>query len=128
MTNLRAEKIRRIAMDIPPAAVDGPDSGRLVVLGWGSTRGPIAGAVRKARAEGMQVSWVHLRHMNPFPANLGEVLRRFEKVLVPEMNMGQLEKLIRIEYGLEPIGLHKVQGKPFLNAEIAAKIREILED
>jgi 2-oxoglutarate ferredoxin oxidoreductase subunit alpha len=127
MVNLRQEKIRRIALDIPPAAVDGPTEGRLLILGWGSTRGAIAGAVRKKRNEGKEVSWVHLRHLNPLPPNLGDVLRRFDKVLIPEMNMGQLEKLVRAEFLVEPVGLHKVEGKPFLNAEIARAIGEILE-
>ncbi|MBI3450069.1 MAG: 2-oxoacid:acceptor oxidoreductase subunit alpha [Acidobacteria bacterium] len=127
MTDLRAEKIRRIAHDIPPVVVDGPPSGRLLVLGWGSTRGPIAGAVRRKRSEGKQVSWVHLRHLNPFPANLGEVLRKFERILIPEMNMGQLEKLIRMEFLIEPTGFHKVEGKSFKNAEIADKIDQLLE-
>ncbi len=127
MTNLRQAKIQGIANDIPRVEVDGAASGRLLILGWGSTRGPIAGAVRRKRAEGKMVSWVHLRHLNPFPANLGEVLRRFERVLIPEMNMGQLEKIIRMQFLIEPVGLHKVQGKPFRNAEIAERIDDLLE-
>jgi len=127
MTTIRQEKINGIANDIPEAEVDGPASGRLLILGWGSTRGPIAGAIRRKRTEGKQVSWVHLRHLNPFPRNLGDVLRKFERVLIPEMNMGQLEKLIRMDFLIEPVGLHKVQGKPFLSQEIAEKIDELLE-
>jgi 2-oxoglutarate ferredoxin oxidoreductase subunit alpha len=127
MTELRQEKVRRIAGDIPPVEVDGPESGRVLVLGWGSTRGPIAGAVRRKHAEGKSVSWVHLRHMNPLPRNLGEVIGRFDKVLIPEMNMGQLEKIVRMEYLIEPAVLHKVQGRPFLSREIAEKLDELLE-
>lgn len=127
MVELRQEKIRRIARGLPPTEIDGPDSGRLIVLGWGSTRGPIAGAVRRKREEGKPVSWVHLRHLNPLPDDLETILRRFEKVLIPEMNMGQLEKLVRMNYLIEPTGLHKVKGKPFLSVEIAEKIDELLE-
>jgi 2-oxoglutarate ferredoxin oxidoreductase subunit alpha len=127
MTELREEKVQRIANQIPPVQVDGPESGRVLVLGWGSTRGPIAGAVRRKREEGKQVSWIHLRHLNPFPRNLGEVLRRFERVLIPEMNMGQLEKIVRMKFLIEPVGMHKVQGKPFLSVEIADKLDELLE-
>jgi 2-oxoglutarate ferredoxin oxidoreductase subunit alpha len=127
MTTIRQEKVNAVADDIPEASVDGPDSGRLIILGWGSTRGPIAGALRRKRAQGKKVSWVHLRHLNPFPKNLGDVLKRFEKVLIPEMNMGQLEKLIRIEFLIDTVGMHKVQGKPFLSIEICDKIDEILE-
>ena len=127
MTDLRQEKIRRIANDIPHLIVDGPTSGRLLVVGWGSTRGSIAGAVRRKRSEGKQVSWVHLRHMNPFPANFEEILRKFDRILIPELNMGQLEKLVRMEFLLEPVGYHKVQGKTFKTSEIADKIEELLE-
>ena len=127
MITIRQEKVSGIADDIPLAKVDGPDGGRLIILGWGSTRGPIAGALRLRRNEGKQVSWIHLRHLNPFPRNLGEALKRFEKVLIPEMNMGQLEKLIRIEFLIDTVGMHKVQGKPFLSNEIGDKIDELLE-
>jgi len=127
MTTIRQDKIRAIADDIAPAEIDGPESGRLLVLGWGSSRGPIAGAIRRKRAEGKQVSWVHLRHLNPFPKNLGDVLRRFDRVLIPEMNMGQLDKLVRIEFLIDAVGFHKVQGKPFMSHEIAEKIDELLE-
>jgi 2-oxoglutarate ferredoxin oxidoreductase subunit alpha len=127
MTNLRQEKIARIAAALPPTEIDGAESGRLIVLGWGSSRGPIAGAVRRKRMEGKQVSWVHLRHLNPLPRDLGQILERFDKVLIPEMNMGQLEKLVRMNYLIEPVGLHKVKGKPFLSGEIADKIDELLE-
>jgi hypothetical protein len=96
MTHLRAEKVARIAREIPPLEVHGePDGGPLLVLGWGSTAGAITGAVNQARREGLEVSRAHLHHLNPFPSNLGDVLARFERVLLPEMNMGQLALLLQ---------------------------------
>ena len=127
MTYLRAEKVRRIAADIPELEVTGDPSGELLVLGWGSTLGAITGAVREARAAGLSVSRAHLRNLNPFPANLGEVLDRFERVLIPEMNSGQLALLIRAAYLKDVVSYSKVQGKPFYRSEINEKILEILE-
>ncbi len=127
MVHLRAEKVARIANDIPPVEVVGDDSGELLVLGWGSTSGAITGAVNVARKSGLKVSRAHLRHLNPFPANLGEVLSRFDKVLVPEMNLGQLALLLRARYLKDVITLSKVQGQPFRRQEILQKIQEILE-
>jgi 2-oxoglutarate ferredoxin oxidoreductase subunit alpha len=128
MTDLRFEKIAGIAEDIPPQAVElGGDSGQLAVLGWGSTYGPINGAVEHARAEGKAVSHIHLRYLNPMPKNLGDLLARFDKVLVPEMNMGQLLTLVRDRYMIPAEGLHKVTGKPFRIAEIEDGIRACLE-
>jgi 2-oxoglutarate ferredoxin oxidoreductase subunit alpha len=128
MVHLRAEKVERIADDIPELAVHGdPDGGDVLVLGWGSTLGAITGAVKLARAEGLAVSRAHLRYLNPFPRNLGEVLARFERVLVPEMNMGQLSLLLRGRYLKDIITLSKVQGRPFARHEIYDKIHQILE-
>ncbi|HEX3127714.1 MAG TPA: 2-oxoacid:acceptor oxidoreductase subunit alpha [Thermoanaerobaculia bacterium] len=127
MVNLRAEKVARIAADIPPLQVHGDDSGELLVLGWGSTSGAITGAVNTARKIGMNVSRAHLRYLNPFPANLGEVLSRFDKVMVPEMNLGQLALLLRARYLKDVISFSKVQGQPFHRQEIFQKIQEILE-
>jgi 2-oxoglutarate ferredoxin oxidoreductase subunit alpha len=127
MVHLRAEKIARIANDIPPVQVHGEESGELLVLGWGSTSGSITGAVNVARQLGLRVSRAHLRHLNPFPANLGEVLSRFEKVLVPEMNLGQLALLLRARYLKDVISYSKVQGQPFHRQEIFQRIQEILE-
>ncbi len=127
MTRLRAEKVERIARELPPLAVDGPAEGKLLVLGWGSTEGALKGAVRNLRERGVAVSRAHLRWLNPFPANLGEVLGRFERVLVPEMNLGQLSLLLRARYLKDVISFNKVQGRPFFRAEVEQRILEILE-
>jgi 2-oxoglutarate ferredoxin oxidoreductase subunit alpha len=127
MIHQRAEKVARIAHEIPPVEVVGdPGGGDLLVLGWGSTAGAITGAVNTARREGLSVSRAHLRHLNPFPNDLGEVLARFDKVLVPEMNLGQLALLLRARYLKDVISYSKVQGKPFFRHEIVAKIKEVL--
>ena len=126
MVKLRAEKVARIANAIPPIEVDGPETGELLVVGWGGTQGAIASAVEQARNEGLAVSSLHLRHLNPFPANLGAVLRGFRRVLVPELNLGQLVRLLRAEYLVPAEGLSKVQGQPFQVAEIHARIDAIL--
>src|SRR5579864_4900400 len=122
MVRLRAEKVARIARDIPELEVDGEPSGRLLVLGWGSTAGAITGAVNAARRQGREVSRAHLRYLNPMPANLGEVLARFERVLVPEMNLGQLALLLRARFLKDVISLSKVQGRPFTRSEILDEI------
>ncbi len=128
MTELRATKIARIAEDIPEQAIDqGPDSGPMVVVGWGSSYGPISRAVGDLLSEGVQVSHVHLRHIWPLPRNLGDLLGGFERVLVPEMNMGQLVKLLRSEFLVPAEGLNKVSGKPLMIAEIEAAVRARLE-
>jgi len=126
MVLLRAEKVARIAAEIPELEVHGAPGDELLVLGWGSTAGAITGAVNLARKSGLKVSRAHLRHLNPFPRNLGDVLARFERVLVPEMNLGQLSLLLQGRYLKPVISYPKVQGKPFYRHEIVAKIREIL--
>jgi len=126
MTALRAEKVERIARELPPVEIEGPPQGELLVLGWGSTEGAIKGAVRRLQAQGVAVSRAHLRWLNPLPIDLGDVLGRFEKVLVPEMNLGQLALLLRAKYLKDVITLSKVQGRPFFRNEIEAKIREVL--
>jgi 2-oxoglutarate ferredoxin oxidoreductase subunit alpha len=128
MVRLRAEKIARIANELPPVTVDDPDGASLLVLGWGSTWGVIQQAVRQARDDGISVARAHLMHLNPFPANLGEVLAGYKKVLVPEMNLGQLSRLVRAEYLADAKTLSKVQGLPFRAAEIEASIREMSSD
>jgi 2-oxoglutarate ferredoxin oxidoreductase subunit alpha len=125
MVHMRAEKVARVANDIPKAEVDGDPDG-LLVLGWGSTYGAITGAVRRARAGGRRVAHLHLRHLNPMPANLGEILARYERILLPEMNMGQLALLIRGRYLHDVIQLNKVQGQPFKESEILARIEELV--
>jgi len=126
MMHLRAQKIAGIAADIPPVEVDDPDGATLLVLGWGSTWGVAQQAVRQARANGHKVAHAHLTHLNPFPANLGDVLASYPKVLVPEMNLGQLSRLVRAEYLVDAKSLTKVQGLPFRAAEIQAAIEEMI--
>ena len=126
MTDSRAWKIANIANDIDPVDVDG-EGGDLLVLGWGSTYGSIRAAIRQVRAEGLAVDQAHLRHLNPFPNDLGDVLRSYDRILVPEMNSGQLLRLIRAEYLVDAVGLNKVAGVPFQITEIKTKIRELVE-
>jgi 2-oxoglutarate ferredoxin oxidoreductase subunit alpha len=127
MVRTRAEKIARIADDIPLAEVFGETSGDLLIVGWGSTYGAIHQAVKAAHQKGQKVSHLHLRHLNPLPRNTGDLLSRFKKVLVPELNLGQLSKVLRSTFLVPAIGLNKIQGKPFKISEITAKINELLE-
>jgi 2-oxoglutarate ferredoxin oxidoreductase subunit alpha len=126
MVRLRAEKVARIAREVPDCIPSGDTQGDLVVVGWGSTYGAIETAVHAQRREGLSVGHVHLRHLNPLPGNLRDVLRRYRKVLVVEMNMGQLLMLLRAQYLIDALGLQKIQGQPFHQAEIEAKIEEVL--
>lgn len=125
MVHLRRDKVDRIAAEIPPLSIDGDPSGHLLVLGWGSTFGAVTGALRQARARGLRVSQAHLRWLNPFPPDLGDVLQRFETVLVPEMNLGQLAHLLRARYLKPVVSFTKVQGRPFTEAEILERIVEL---
>jgi 2-oxoglutarate ferredoxin oxidoreductase subunit alpha len=127
MVRLRAEKVSRIADVVPPVQIDGEAEGELLVLGWGSTRGAIIGAVQEARKRGLEVSRAHLRYLNPFPANLDQVLAGFDKVLIPEMNSGQLALLIRARSLKDVVTFSKIQGKPFYRREILRKILQVLE-
>lgn len=127
MVKTRAAKIERIADDIPPASVEGDPEGDVLVVGWGGTYGSIKTAVSDAREDGKSVSHLHLRYLNPFPANLGEILYRFKHVLVPEINNGQLVKLLRAKYLVPAIGFNVVRGLPLRAEEIEAKIHSILE-
>ncbi len=128
MTWLRHDKIEKIADYIPLAkAESGNQSGKIGVLGWGSTAGAIKTAVRELISEGHDVAHIHLRHLNPFPKNLGELLAGYEKVLIPEMNCGQLSQLIRAKYLTPAIGFNKVQGLPFTTSELKNKILELLK-
>jgi len=127
MVRTRQAKIDGIAATIPPLEVDDPSGeARLLVLGWGSTYGSIGAAVRRARRAGHAVAQAHLRHMNPFPANLGEVLRSYDKVLLPEINLGQLALLLRGRYLVDVISYNRVNGLPFRAAELAEAIEEVL--
>lgn len=122
MVLFREQKVKRVADRYLPLHVNGDDSGELLVLGWGSTCGAIQGAVRKARSRGLSVSHLHLRNLNPLPSDLGTVLNRFKKVLIPELNMGQLRMIIRATYLIDAEGFSKVEGQPFKIAELLNKI------
>jgi 2-oxoglutarate/2-oxoacid ferredoxin oxidoreductase subunit alpha len=127
MTRLRAQKVAGIAADIPELEVDDPDGeASLLVLGWGGTYGPIAAAARKVRAGGGKVAHAHLRYLNPFPRNTGEVLRRYDRVLIPEMNLGQLLKLVRAEFLVDAAGYNRVRGVPFRSSELVDAIEGLL--
>jgi 2-oxoglutarate/2-oxoacid ferredoxin oxidoreductase subunit alpha len=126
MVLMRQAKVDRAAQDIPEVELFGDKSGKVLVLGWGSTYGSITSAVEKMRAEGKPVSSAHLRHLNPFPSNLGEVLRSFERVIVPEMNLGQLCTMIRAKYLVDAVAFSKVKGRPFQIREIIRKVEEYL--
>ena len=125
MVRLRQAKVDGISRDIPPLAVDDP-SGQadVLVLGWGGTYGAITAAVRRVRARGGRVAQAHLRHLNPFPANIEEVLRAYDRVVVPEINLGQLALLLRGRFLVDVIGYNRVRGLPFK----AAELQDVIED
>jgi 2-oxoglutarate ferredoxin oxidoreductase subunit alpha len=127
MTRLRAAKIAGIARDIPDAEVDDPDGADFLVVSWGSTWGVGNAAVRRVRARDHKIAHVHLRHLNPFPSNLGDVVRRYRTVLVPELNMGQLARLLRAEFLVDARSYTKIAGIPFRAAELEAQILEMME-
>lgn len=126
MTEIRQQKIQGIQADIPKAVVDGPVSGELLIVGWGSTKGAISTALSRLREDGLDIAHLHLRHLNPLPQNLGEVLGNYRNILLPEMNMGQLKMILEARYLRDIIGFNKVQGQPFKASEIAHKVKEIL--
>ncbi|AWS40167.1 2-oxoacid:acceptor oxidoreductase subunit alpha [Streptosporangium sp. 'caverna'] len=128
MVRLRQAKIDGIANDIPALEVDDPDGdARVLVLGWGSTYGPIAAAVRRIRKAGGKVAQAHLRHLNPLPANVGEVLRSYDKVLLPEINLGQLALLLRARFLVDIISYNRVRGLPFKAEELAGVIQDVID-
>jgi len=126
MQQLRAAKVAGIADDIPPLEVFGPEQGELLILGWGSTYGAIRSAVERLTADGKSDAHAHLRHLNPFPKNTETVLRRYRRVLIPEVNLGQLLMLVRAKYLIDAVGYDRVRGKPFRIAEIVAEADRIL--
>jgi 2-oxoglutarate ferredoxin oxidoreductase subunit alpha len=126
MQTLRAAKVAGIANDIPPLDVFGPETGDLLILGWGSTYGAIRSAVERLTADGRAVAHAHLRHLNPFPANTERVLRSYTRVLIPEVNLGQLSMLIRAKFLIDAVGYNRVRGKPFRIAEIIAEAERLL--
>jgi 2-oxoglutarate ferredoxin oxidoreductase subunit alpha len=127
MVRVRARKIAGIVREIPPTEIHGPPDGDLLMIGWGSTYGAIQSAARALREGGHAVSQVHLRYLNPLPGDLGDVIRRFKHVLVPELNLGQLVRLLRAEYLVDAVGLNKIQGQPFKVSEIVSKAMRLLE-
>jgi 2-oxoglutarate ferredoxin oxidoreductase subunit alpha len=128
MTLLREQKIAGIAKDIPELGVFGPENGDVLVLGWGGTYGPIRAAVMRMQEAGHSVAHAHVRHLFPFPSNIGELLSSYRKVLIPELNRGQLTRLLRAEFLLDIVSYPKIQGVPFKAAEISTKIGEVLAD
>jgi 2-oxoglutarate ferredoxin oxidoreductase subunit alpha len=127
MVRLRQAKIDGIAHDIPPLAVDDPSGeADVLVLGWGSTYGPITQSVRASRARGLKVAQAHLRYLNPFPANTGEVLSKYRKVLLPEMNLGQLALILRGRYLVDIVSYNQVRGLPFNGGELEAAIEDVV--
>jgi 2-oxoglutarate ferredoxin oxidoreductase subunit alpha len=126
IVKIRAEKVARLVNTIPEQTVFGPEQGDLLVVGWGGTYGAIRSAVGAAQAEGKSVAAAHIRYLNPFPRNLGDILSRYEKVLVPELNLGQLSLLLNARFPVRTIGLNKIQGQPFKISEIKRKISELV--
>jgi 2-oxoglutarate ferredoxin oxidoreductase subunit alpha len=128
MIRVRARKIAGIAREIPPTEVFGPPDGDLLLLGWGSTYGSIREATRQLQADGLRVSHAHVRHLNPLPSDLGPLLARYRRVLVPEINLGQLVRLVRAEFLVDALGFNKIQGRPFKVSEIADRARKLLRN
>jgi len=118
MVRTRAEKVRRVGQEIPPTSINGPATGDLLVVGWGGTYGSITAAVERAQAAGKSVASIHLRHLNPLPPDLGHILREYRKVLVPEINSGQLVRVLRAEYLVDAVGFNRVRGLPLASEEI----------
>jgi len=128
MQRLRADKIAGIAADIPDLQVFGPAEGDLLIVGWGSTFGAIRSATERLLAAGRSVAHAHVRHLNPLPSNTGEVLGRFGRVLVPEVNLGQLVLLLRARYLVDAVGYDRVRGKPLRIAEIEEQALRLLDE
>ncbi len=129
MVRLRQAKVDAVASTLPPLAVDDPDGDAcLLVLGWGSTYGPIGAAVQQVRASGRRVAHAHLRHLNPFPSDLADLLRRYDRVLIPEMNLGQLALLVRARYLVDAVSLTQVRGLPFRTDELVTAIEDLCRD
>ena len=125
LTKLRREKIEAIANSLPPVEIDGPEEGDVLVVGWGSTYGAISSATAQCRKDGLKVAHVHLRHLNPMPKDLGDVLKRYRKVLVPEINEGQLRFILRSHYLVDAVGYNRVRGLPFTVGELVNAITEV---
>jgi len=128
MVKTRQAKVQGIANHIPEQTVEGPESGELLVLSWGGTCGATRTAVRQCLRSGKSVAHAHLKYLNPMPSNLGELIGRYKKVLIPELNTGQLRLLIRSYFLVDAVGYNKIQGKPFLVSELVSKIDELLAE
>ncbi|MBI2216594.1 MAG: 2-oxoacid:acceptor oxidoreductase subunit alpha [Candidatus Rokubacteria bacterium] len=126
MVRTRAEKVRRVAQEIPPTTVNGPAGGEVLVVGWGGTFGSITAAAERAQSEGLSVAAVHLRYLNPLPPDLGHILRQYRRVLVPEINSGQLVRVLRAEYLVDAVGFNRVRGLPLSSDEIHHAINQLL--
>jgi 2-oxoglutarate ferredoxin oxidoreductase subunit alpha len=127
MVRTRAEKVRRVGQEVPPITINGPATGEVLVVGWGSTFGAITAAVEEAQMEGKPVASIHLRHLNPLPPDLGQVLRQYQRVLVPEINSGQLVRVLRAEYLVDAVGYNRVSGMPLASQDILEAINQLLE-
>ena len=125
MVRMRAEKVRRVGQEIPPTSINGPATGDLLVVGWGGTYGSITAAVERAQAAGQSVASIHLRHLNPLPPDLGHILREYRKVLVPEINSGQLVRVLRAEYLVDAVGFNRVRGLPLASDDILDAINQL---
>jgi 2-oxoglutarate/2-oxoacid ferredoxin oxidoreductase subunit alpha len=128
MVRVRAEKVRRVAQEIPPTTINGPATGDVLVVGWGGTFGSITAAVERAQADGKSVASVHLRYLNPLPPDLGHILREYRRVLVPEINSGQLVRVLRAEYLVDAVGFNRVRGLPLASDEIYDAIDQLIGD
>ena len=126
MVSIRAEKVIRIADEIPPTEIFGAQEGNLLVLGWGGTFGTIRTVVENKVEAGCAIGHVHLRYLNPFPSDLGEIISRFKTVLIPELNSGHLRQLIRNEFLIDAVGFNKIQGQPFHVFELESKIKNYI--
>ena len=127
MVRTRAEKVRRVAQDIPPTSINGPHTGDVLVVGWGGTYGTITAAVEEAQMEGKAVASIHLRYLNPLPPDLGQILRQYRRVLVPEINSGQLVRVLRAEYLVDAVGYNRVRGVPLQTNEVVEAINQLVE-
>ncbi|HXJ80159.1 MAG TPA: 2-oxoacid:acceptor oxidoreductase subunit alpha [Candidatus Methylomirabilis sp.] len=127
MVRTRAEKVRRVAQEIPPTSINGPVTGEVLVVGWGGTYGAITAAVEEAQMEGKSVASIHLRHLNPLPPDLGQILRQYRRVLVPEINSGQLVRVLRAEYLVDAVNYNRVGGMPLASQDILEAITQLVE-
>jgi 2-oxoglutarate ferredoxin oxidoreductase subunit alpha len=127
MVRIRARKVAGIAREIPPTKIGGAQEGDVLVLGWGGTYGALSAAVNTLVGQGKKVGHVHLRYLNPLPPDLADVLGRFKKVLVPELNLGQLLRIIRSEFLIDAVGMNKIQGRPFKVAELVTRVQRLLD-